>query len=193
MSHESTTMTRTRIAALIAAALVAADASGALAQSGQAPPPAVDPDGFGAVGEACSGDGYRAFDFWLGEWAVQDTTGSRIGTNTISRISNGCAVLEHWIGGGGVPGQSLNHYDAEADTWHQRWVGGNGQILDISGGLEGRSMVLSGEREGQDGPIVDRITWTPMADGTVQQKWDISGDAGESWEQVFLGIYRRTE
>jgi hypothetical protein len=163
------------------------------AQQTQAPPPPVDPDGHGPVGESCSGDGHRAFDFWLGEWTVENADGATVGSNTITRISNGCAVLEHWIGGSGVPGQSLNHYDAAAGTWHQRWVGGNGQILDLTGGLEGESMVLSGERDGQDGPVLDRITWSPLEDGSVRQKWDVSRDAGETWQEVFLGLYRHTD
>jgi hypothetical protein len=183
--------TKTALAALTIAALL--PATGA-AQQSPAPPPATDPDGYGPVAESCTADGYRAFDFWLGDWSVENTDGAVIGSNTISRISHGCAVLEHWVGGGGVPGQSLNHFDPAEGSWHQRWVGGNGQILEIAGGLEGESMVLSGEREGQDGgTIIDRVKWTPKPDGSVEQDWQISRDDGATWQQVFLGIYRRTE
>ena len=187
-------MTRTPTAAFGAAlALVAVLPLGGAAQQQQAPPPATDPDGLGPVGANCAAEGYRAFDFWLGEWTVENADGATVGSNTITRISNGCAVLEHWIGGSGVPGQSLNHYDAAAGTWHQRWVGGNGQILDLTGGLQGGSMVLSGERDGQDGLVLDRITWSPLEDGSVRQKWDVSRDAGETWQEVFLGLYRHTD
>ena len=185
-------MTRTTAAFGAALALVAVLPLGGAAQQQQAPPPATDPDGSGPVGANCAAEGYRDFDFWLGEWSVENPDGAVIGSNTISRISNGCAVLEHWVDGRGTPGQSLNHFDPADDTWRQRWVGGNGQILDIAGGLEGEAMVLSGEREGQSGAVIDRITWAPQDDGSVQQKWDISRDGGETWEQVFLGIYKRT-
>lgn len=156
------------------------------------PPPPTDPDGFGPIGASCAADGYRAFDFWLGEWTVENANGNVVGSNTISRISNGCAVLEHWVNGAGIPGQSLNHFDATTGSWHQRWVGGNGAILEISGGLEGESMVLAGERQSANGPVHDRVTWTPMEDGSVRQHWQVSQDGGETWTDAFLGIYKRT-
>ena len=36
-----------------------------------------------------------------------------------------------------------------------------------------------------------RIRWTPQDDGSVQQHWQTSDDAGETWQTSFLGIYRR--
>ncbi|HSR42289.1 MAG TPA: hypothetical protein VLL48_08960 [Longimicrobiales bacterium] len=36
---------------------------------------------------------------------------------------------------------------------------------------------------------MDRITWTPLSGGRVEQRWDLSSDGGESWETVFRGIY----
>jgi hypothetical protein len=38
---------------------------------------------------------------------------------------------------------------------------------------------------------LDRITWTPNADGTLRQLWDQSLDGGRSWTIVFDGIYTR--
>jgi hypothetical protein len=50
-------------------------------------------------------------------------------------------------------------------------------------------MVLSGQRPGRDGGMVtNRISWTPAADGSVRQLWEISRD-GETWETVFDGHY----
>ena len=190
-------MTRTSIttAAILALALLPMTAAAQAQTAASAPPPApTDPDGNGPVTPNCSAEGYRAFDFWLGDWTVENTDGGQLGTNTISRISHGCAVLEHWVSGSGIPGQSLNHFDPATATWHQRWVGGNGQILELSGRLDGASMVLSGEREGpNDGIIIDRVTWTPQPDGSVVQDWQISQDGGESWQAAFYGIYKRKD
>ena len=38
---------------------------------------------------------------------------------------------------------------------------------------------------------LQRITWTPLPDGRVSQRWETSDDAGKSWQVSFLGFYRR--
>jgi hypothetical protein len=38
---------------------------------------------------------------------------------------------------------------------------------------------------------LQRITWTPHADGSVAQQWDQSTDAGKTWVIAFEGIYRK--
>lgn len=37
------------------------------------------------------------FDFWKGEWVVTNPDGSVAGTNTITKIQNGCILEENWI------------------------------------------------------------------------------------------------
>lgn len=54
-------------------------------------------------------------------------------------------------------------------------------------------MTLYGDREGEDGPIRDRIRWTDLGDGRVEQRWDVSADGGETWSTVFLGFYEPAE
>ncbi len=68
---------------------------------------------------------------------------------------------------------------------------GLGLYLRLSGGRQGESMVLSGERETPDGEVVDRITWSPLGHGEVRQLWEVSRDGGVSWSTVFDGTYRR--
>ncbi len=141
-----------------------------------------------SIAEACSGAEHRQFDFWLGEWEVADTTGNVLGTNRITRVANGCGLHEYWRGGKGNNGNSLNWYEPAAGKWNQLWVG-PGYYLRLSGGLEDGSMVLSGERETAQGRVVDRITWTPLADGRVRQLWEVSSDSGNTWGLVFEGFY----
>jgi hypothetical protein len=52
-------------------------------------------------------------------------------------------------------------------------------------------MVLSGERQGPNGPVMDRIRWTPLGGGKVEQKWTTSSDHGKSWKDLFVGTYTR--
>ena len=144
-----------------------------------------------AISEACSASEHRGFDFWLGAWTVSTDEGVA-GSNNIVRIADGCALHENWRSSEGNTGTSINMYDPIADEWTQVWVGGNGLILYLKGGLEDGKMVLTGEpRQGRDGPVTDRITWTPMDDGRVRQLWEISNDDRATWQVVFDGKYAR--
>jgi hypothetical protein len=39
--------------------------------------------------------------------------------------------------------------------------------------------------------VVNRISWTPQAEGTVRQHWETSTDGGKSWTTAFDGRYAR--
>lgn len=139
----------------------------------------------------CAAAEYHQFDFWLGNWEVRNPDGEVVGTNRVTRILDGCAIMEHWQGAKGPPGQSVNMYDVRRHVWHQTWVSEAGYMLLLEGGLRDKAMVLEGKRPTRDGKgdIIDRITWTPNADGTVRQFWQISKDGGKSWEAAFDGLY----
>ena len=67
-----------------------------------------------------------------------------------------------------------------------------GGLLVLDGSFTGRAMVLSGTMLAQDGkPVLHRITWTPLPDGSVRQEWVSSRNGGRSWNVVFDGIYTR--
>lgn len=153
---------------------------------------AAGPTAAAAQEEPCGGDVYRAFDFWVGTWTVVNPEGERAGRNRIQRVAGGCALLESWTSDEGTTGTSLNYYDPDDGRWTQVWVGERGLRLRLEGGVEGTSMVLSGERTVDGKRIRDRITWTPRPDGTVRQAWETSVDGG-GWETSWVGIYRRAD
>ena len=174
-------MARTMAATLLViVAAAAAVAPQAFAQD--APPP-----------KPCAASEFRQFDFWLGNWAVEDSSGTRLGTNTITQQSGGCSLLEQWTSARGGQGISINFYDPATKIWTQRWVGGDGTLLHLTGGLRDGSMVLEGDRQAADGSVRDRIRWTPLADGRVRQEWSSSKDGGKSWSVLFVGLYRKME
>lgn len=142
------------------------------------------------IAEFCSGPEFRQFDFWLGTWKVTNAAGKVAGTNTITRVANGCALHEYWRGASGRSGTSLNMYDRRTGRWSQLWVG-LGLILELRGGIEDGKMVLAGEREDEDGKVIDRITWTPLDGGRVRQLWEASRDGGATWKVLFDGLYAR--
>ena len=143
------------------------------------------------IAQACQAPEHRQFDFWLGDWEVTDSAGQVLGTNRITRVASGCGVLENWrSASNGNEGTSLNGYDPQSGKWHQTWYG-FGLYLELEGGFEDGKMTLSGSRETQQGKVIDRISWIPMADGRVQQIWEASQNEGKTWGVLFDGIYTR--
>lgn len=140
--------------------------------------------------QRCDGPEFRQFDFWLGEWTVTQADGRQAGTNRITAIEDGCALLEQWQGGGGSTGTSLNFYDRNDRKWHQAWMSNSGGALLLAGEFQDRRMVLRSESTGADG-MMHRITWSPLGDGRVRQFWESSNDGGRSWKTAFDGTYTK--
>lgn len=138
---------------------------------------------------ACSDQQFRQFDFWVGKWIVRNPEGKEVGTSEISRQSAGCAIREQWTSASGAGGMSINYFDASDGLWHQDWVGADGTILHLLGGLQGEVMVLNGESKHPRGVATNRISYTPLGGGKVKQEWAISADGGKSWQTSFVGIY----
>jgi hypothetical protein len=140
----------------------------------------------------CGGEQWSQFDFWVGNWQSKSIDGKLQGRNEISKILDGCALQESWTSGGGkFKGTSYNFYDAATGNWHQTWVDNSGGNLQLNGGLVEGSMVLSADSLVEGKVTVNRITWTPLADGRVRQHWEVSDDQGVHWKDVFDGYYER--
>lgn len=146
--------------------------------------------GVDTVASRCAVPERAQFDFWLGRWTVRDSTGKEVGRSEITRVADGCAILERWEGAEGVHGTSLNVYDGDSGRWRQLWAGGGGLVLRLAGGLDGEAMVLSGSHVTSGGAtLLDRIRWAPMEGGGVRQTWEVSKDDGETWRLGFDGRY----
>lgn len=135
---------------------------------------------------------FRAFDFWVGEWSVFDTTGTQAGQNRIESRENGCVLVEHWTSASGGTGMSMNWFDNVSGKWRQVWVA-NGYNIDIVGGPDAAgAMVLVGTlhnyRQGQSSDF--RGTWTPNQDGSVRQLFEQKDSTG-TWQVWFDGKYVR--
>lgn len=138
----------------------------------------------------CSTEEYSQFDFWIGEWEVFDPKGQKVGENTIEKILGGCSLQESWRGASGNVGHSYNIYDRSEKQWHQTWVDNSGTLLELNGGMEGDSMVMSGMMQGKRGVVLNKISWTPE-EAHVRQIWSVSTDNGESWKVIFNGLYKK--
>ncbi len=168
--------------ALIASGLLALAMPTLAGAQASAPPP-------------CVAAMHDDFDFWVGEWNVYaPDNGPYQGHNSITKAQGGCLVSEHWTGGSGSTGESMNFHDPLAGAWRQVWVS-PGVFIDYTGGLnEAGAMELTGEiyydTTGQRAPF--RGVWTPQGDGSVRQHFQQQGPDGE-WSDWFIGIYVRQD
>lgn len=137
---------------------------------------------------ACTAPQYRAFDYWIGEWDVTDTTGTKIAESSITRASAGCAIAEHWKPLQGPPGHSLSWYAASDSLWHQQWVGGDGWAPRFDGTVEDGELVFT-----ETGPQarITRMRYVKKPDGVVQQILWVSTDSGTTWAVAFVGNYTK--
>lgn len=145
-----------------------------------------------ARAQACEGEAYRAFDFWLGEWTVTDEGGTLQGTNRITSEEGGCLLVERWTSASGGTGQSYNFYQPAKGSWRQVWVNA-GSVIDYEGGpTETGGMHMEGTISYRNGTAFPfRGAWTVQADGSVRQEFAQYNPQSEAWEPWFVGIYRR--
>jgi hypothetical protein len=142
----------------------------------------------------CPRPEHRQFDFWVGDWDVTGRNGNKAGVNRIRPIHGGCALQEEWTGTSGFTGTSINAFDPSTAQWHQTWIGSDGVLLRLDGGMKEGSMELTGTTLGSDGArTLQRIRWTPLQGGParVRQLWESSTDGGRTWSVVFDGTYTR--
>jgi hypothetical protein len=142
---------------------------------------------------ACTTEDHRAFDFWIGVWDVTAAGKEQpAAVNSISREHGGCVMREDYSTKGGYTGMSMSFYDAAQKKWHQTWMGVDGSALFIEGGLNDQGKMMLSNRNTPyyaEGTPINRITWTPNADGSVRQHWQASQDGGKTWSTVFDGLY----
>ncbi|WP_421753040.1 hypothetical protein [Croceimicrobium sp.] len=140
---------------------------------------------------ACCEAPFRQFDFWLGNWEVRDTSGQVLGNNSIVKAKGDCLIQEHWQGQSGGSGHSMNYYASTDSSWHQLWVGGDGTILNLVGGLENDAMVLRSQAFKSKSGVMLRhqIQWIPLADGSLIQHWQLINEKGKALKSLFYGVY----
>lgn len=153
----------------------------------------------GAFGQSagqspCSGGpGFGDWDFWVGEWSVYSNDESRQlqGTNSITKHHGGCLIKEAWTSVQGTGGFSINYYNPVRDEWRQVWVA-NGYSIDYAGGLNDEgAMVLEGHLFNYATNTASRFRgiWTPKADGSVVQRFEIHNAENDTWSVWFEGLY----
>jgi hypothetical protein len=132
----------------------------------------------------------RQFDFWVGDWEVFDTRGTRTGTSHVERSLDGCLIIENWEARLGDKGKSFNTYNPGTHKWQQYWVSSTGGVTFYEGEFKDGSMRFVGTnnpRSGTPGPV--RLTFTPLDGGRVRQFGEVSTDNGATWNVGYDFVY----
>lgn len=137
-------------------------------------------------------DRYRTMDFWVGNWNVF-VNGRQVGTNTISVVSDGCALLEDWKSGAGNTGMSLNFYDPAVGKWKQTWIGQEvSEYVEVSHG-DSEILLQYDNVDSTGTTVLNRLLLKAQPDGSVRQLFTSSSDEGKSWTTGFDGSYVRMD
>ncbi len=166
----------------IASTLATAEEFSFLAQAGVL-------DGIVAALTPCSATPYRQFDFWLGDWKVEDPSGREVGRNRVTSHLGGCLILESWVSVTGNEGMSFNYYDSRDDRWYQIYRDSTGNVGNwplLKGGMKDDVMVLDTPTDEQ---TRSRWRWQKLGEGRVRQWAESSNNQGKTWTLVWDSVY----
>jgi hypothetical protein len=129
------------------------------------------------------------FDFWIGDWKVSPSQRPTFeaGTSKVESIAGGCALLENWSSFNGGHGKSINAFDVATKQWQQYWIGQDGNVTFYrESEWKGKTIVYLA----RDHSPWQRLSFTPLDDGSVQQLGEISPDSGKTWKTGYDFRYR---
>lgn len=135
---------------------------------------------------------YQQFDFFLGEWDETDANGRLIGRSIVTRPEGSTMLTEQWTGRDGQTATGTTAYDMTAQQWIRTWGNSAGIACRYEGKRIGHAMTLSGRAFFANGKSVfQRLTLSPMQNGSVEKTVEQSTDGGIEWQQVYSGTYTR--
>jgi len=130
----------------------------------------------------CAEPGYRALDFWVGDWDLQWSGTGGASERACSRVSRdefgSCAIVERleWPSGQ-YRMLSVSVYDRHARLWRQTFVDNEGHVVSLSGGPSdtgAAAFILTADRPDERGRQ-RRMVWT-----NVQAKHSLGAGRGET-------------
>jgi hypothetical protein len=115
--------------------------------------------------------------------------------NRITKVLDGCAVLEEFDGPPGTPlvGRSYSAYDRTTKQWRQTWVDNTGSYLDFAGGMVDGRMVLAREFRRGEKLLKQRMVFEDIRADSLKWLWQGSQDGGATWTTAWEIAYRRVK
>jgi tetratricopeptide (TPR) repeat protein len=135
-------------------------------------------------------EGYRQFDFWVGEWDVF-VSGQKAGYNNVKSLQNGCIIEENWEGGSGERGQSFNFFNPVTGKWHQSYMSNRAGNWMMDGEYKDGQLRFEGHIYSPQGDVLVHMTFFNLEPGKVRQTAETSSDGGKTWTNIWDGLYVR--
>lgn len=163
--------------------------------------------------EACTGTGAGEFEFWIGNWDIQQRILQRDGSwlelparTSVSKALDGCALIEHWQGevlffwqgmqkAEPMKGLSIRSRDPKSGNWQIFWMDTRAPLFGnpyIGQFTDGRGEFFR-EWGAPDGPRKGRITFTDITENTVRWELAVSTDSGRTFNSIWTMTMRRAE
>jgi hypothetical protein len=142
----------------------------------------------------CRGSEFRVFDFWLGNWEMQDrSSGTPLGKATVQKIHGDCAIREDWFALSGGSGANIVTYHPPQQAWRMVSVTKSGGYLLSHGKWENAKLTFLTESHALGGTAQRRrIAWQKTDNpNRVLQTWEVSLDDGKTWRTEFDGVCLR--
>ncbi len=185
-----------RLVLTFAAALI----SGCASASSMHPPP-----------QKCAVEQGRAFDFWLGEWEIEQQIRAADGSwivlparTSVSGSPDGCVLTEHWSGevqffweGMNAPealmGYSVRAYDPRTTQWAIYWLDSRNRSFGAPyvGGFENGRGEFRRTLETPEGPRLGRIVFSGITASSANWELAVSADNGATWTTLWMMAMRR--
>jgi len=142
----------------------------------------------------CEADpNFRKFDFWVGDWDVQQTGVPRapVGASShVEKILSGCVIFENWEPGPIGAGKSFNIYNTVTKNWEQYWVDATGRLTHYFGEFhDDGNLYYEADQFGTANRI--RMTFFNQGPDQVRQLGHLSTDGGKTWTVSFDLTYLR--
>ncbi len=154
----------------------------------------------------------RAFDFWVGDWNIQQKILQKDGTwleleakTSVSKTLNGSALIEHWQGevqffweGMQKPepmkGLSVRAYDPQTQKWYIHWMDTGRPYFGTpySGSFEKGRGEFFRTWQTPKGERMGRITFSNISGDSVDWELAISKDEGKSWSALWTMHMQRS-
>jgi hypothetical protein len=150
-----------------------------------------------AESSGCDSPESHQLDFWIGEWDLSYTQDGKLAhsRNRITRILDGCAILEEFSGAPGtkLDGRSVSTFDRATSRWKQAWVDNSGSFLDFSGAFAEGRMIFGREFERGGKRIMQRMVFQDIRRDRLKWLWQRSDDGGGTWSTQWEIGYRRVK
>lgn len=200
MSRVRPSFSSTVVRSLLAGCLVAPLAIAATGSSPEA-----------SEASRCDSPEAREFDFWIGDWAIDQQLRGRDGSwirlpakTSVSSILQGCAILERWEGEvqffwedmeapEPLEALSVRAYDPTSASWRIHWMDTRSPRFGepYVGGFDGSRGEFRRTTSSPDGERASRIVFTRLTKDSLHWELAVSSDEGKTWRPLWIMKMRR--